>query len=74
VTAKATGGRTSATERLAGWTHVPGISLRDWLAGQIASGMAAYSGTDGIGYSPNDIAGRSYQIADAMLIERERSQ
>jgi hypothetical protein len=71
MTAKATGGLTSATERLASAKHVPGISLRDWLAGQIASGMAAYSGTNGIGYSPNDIAGRSYQIADAMLICRK---
>jgi len=47
-----------------------GMSLRDWFAGQIANGMAAYSGTSGVSYGPGDIAGRSYQIADAMLLAR----
>lgn len=48
----------------------PGMSLLDWFAGQIASGMAAFSGTEGLGYSPSNIAGRSYQIAEAMLKAR----
>lgn len=48
----------------------PGMSLRDWFAGRIAGGMAAYTGTQGAGYGPGDIAERSYQIADAMLRER----
>lgn len=48
-----------------------GMLLRDYFAGQIASGMAAFSGTSGISYSPDDIAGRSYQIADAMLKARD---
>lgn len=47
-----------------------GMSLRDWFAGQIASGMAAYSGTAGASYGPGDIAGRAYQVADAMLAVR----
>ena len=47
-----------------------GMSLRDWFAGQIASGMAAYSGTSGVSYGPGEIAGRSYEIADAMLLAR----
>lgn len=51
-----------------------GMSLRDWFAGQIANGMAAYSGTSGVSYGPGDIAGRSYQIADAMLLARSRPE
>lgn len=47
-----------------------GMSLRDWFAGQIAGGMAAFSGTAGVSYGPNDIAGRAYQVADAMLVAR----
>lgn len=49
-----------------------GMSLRDWFAGQIANGMAAYSGTSGVSYGPGDIAGRSYELADAMLAARGR--
>lgn len=48
----------------------PGMSLRDWFAGQIASGMAAFSGTAGGSYGPYEIAGRSYQIADALIAAR----
>lgn len=47
-----------------------GMSLRDWFAGQVACGMAAFSGTAGISYGPGDIAGRSYVIADALLEAR----
>lgn len=50
-----------------------GMSLRDWFAGQIACGMSAFSGTAGLSYGPDDIAGRSYQIADAMLAERAKA-
>ena len=46
------------------------IELRDWFAGQVACGMAAFSGTAGISYGPGDIAGRSYVIADALLEAR----
>ena len=49
-----------------------GMSLRDWFAGQIAAGMASYSGTAGLSYGPFEIAGRSYEVADAMLREREK--
>lgn len=50
----------------------PGMTLRDWFAGQIAGGMAAFSGTAGVSYGPREIAGRSYEVADAMLAEREK--
>ncbi len=48
-----------------------GMSLRDWFAGQVAGGMAAFSGTAGLSYGPSDVAGRAYQVADAMLKARE---
>ena len=48
-----------------------GMTLRDYFAAQIAAGMAAHSGTSGISYGPHDIAGRAYQVADAMLQHRE---
>lgn len=49
-----------------------GMSLRDWLAGQVAAGMASYSGTAGVSYGPSEIAGRSYEVADAMLVARQK--
>lgn len=49
-----------------------GMTLRDWFAGQIAGGMAAFSGTAGLSYGPGEIAGRAYQIADAMVSARSR--
>jgi len=49
-----------------------GMSLRDYFAAQIASGMAAFSGTSGISYGPHDIAGRTYEVADAMIDAREK--
>lgn len=47
-----------------------GMTLRDFFAAHIASGMAAFSGTSGVSYGPVEIAGRAYQIADAMLAAR----
>lgn len=49
----------------------PGLSLRDWFAGQIAGGMAAHSGTVGCPFGPGDIAQRSYEVADAILSARK---
>ena len=46
------------------------MTLRDWFAGQVAAGMAAYSGTAGVSYGPGEIAGRSYEVADALLKAR----
>ena len=48
-----------------------GTTLRDYFAAQIAAGMAAYSGTSGVSYRPYEIAGRAYEVADAMLSRRE---
>ena len=51
-----------------------GMMLIDWFAAQIASGMAAYTGTQGPNFGPHEIASRSYSIADALMEERERRQ
>lgn len=51
-----------------------GMTLRDWFAGQVANGMAAHSGTSGAYYGPGDIAARAYEVADAMLAEREKER
>lgn len=48
-----------------------GMTLRDYFAASVAAGMAAFSGTSGISYGPHDIAGRAYQVADAMLLHRD---
>jgi len=50
-----------------------GMSLRDHFASHIACGMAAFSGTSGISFGPRDIAGRAYEVADAMLAARKAS-
>lgn len=48
-----------------------GMTLRDYAAIHIAAGMAAFSGTSGICYGPGEMAGRAYQVADAILAARE---
>ena len=63
-----------ALEAVGAYEAEPGMSLRDYFAGQIATGMAAYSGTSGLSYGPYEIADRSYEIADAMLKARTRGQ
>lgn len=51
-----------------------GMSLRDFFAAQVACGMAAFSGTAGVSYGPLEIAGRSYEVADAMLAARSNQE
>lgn len=48
-----------------------GMTLRDYFAAQIAAGLSAYSGTEGISFGPYNIAGRSYEVADAMMKARK---
>lgn len=52
----------------------PGMTLRDWFAGNAMQGILSAENKP---YSPNerrDIAGLSYRIADAMLKAREVKQ
>jgi hypothetical protein len=49
----------------------PGMTLRDWFAGQALAGLVAW---EGIGNAPDFHAmdaGRCYAMADAMLAARE---
>lgn len=51
----------------------PGMSLRDWFAGQALAGILANPGTGGAG--PEVIARLAtaiYVVADAMLAERDK--
>ena len=51
----------------------PGMSLRDWFAGQA---LAAMRPTPDYSAGPGNhtIAQRAYAVADAMLAERQRTQ
>lgn len=51
----------------------PGMSLRDWFAGQALAGIASIS-SDGFSLSPEDEAEWAYQRADAMLAARGEDQ
>lgn len=50
-------------------TSTPGMTLRDWFAGQELAGIGA-SDPDWVG-TPEQIAARAYRVADAMLKARE---
>lgn len=55
-----------------GDTHIwHGMSLRDWFAGMAMSNLCTAGMYDGK-LKPTHIADWSYQIADAMLVEREK--
>ena len=66
------------TEYLDGvlYPAVPGMSLRDWFAGQALAGLMTYSQASGAP-SIEDVqalyAKASYGYADAMLAERNKS-
>lgn len=49
----------------------PGMSLRDYFAGQALCGMLA-SEQDGCFYETESCAVRAYKFADAMIAEREK--
>ncbi|MFZ5666918.1 MAG: hypothetical protein ACOY7L_17030 [Pseudomonadota bacterium] len=48
-----------------------GMALRDWFAGQALAGTNPFELS---GWGDAEIAERFYQIADAMLAERERGE
>ena len=51
-----------------GVAHYPGMTLRDWFAGQTLSGMMAHPGDVG---SPKYVAELAYEQADAMMEARK---
>lgn len=52
------------------WHSHPGMTLRDWFAGQAVTGEAATQG-DSI-WRAEDLAERAYAVADALLVHRSR--
>lgn len=66
------------SENLTDWADVtyPGMSLRDWFAGQALAGLLSHGPHPDLKNMGSDrlskhIAGAAYQIADAMLAARE---
>lgn len=55
--------------------RLPGMSLRDWLAGQAITsflqGRTVGQMADGV---PENVASQAYRLADAMLAERGASE
>ncbi len=51
--------------------HYPGMTLRDYFAGQAMEGMLA---DHTVNAKPDRIAYLAYRMADAMLVERQKSQ
>lgn len=49
----------------------PGMSLRDWFAGQALAGMCTIAGYQSLPWSV--VSKKAYGAADAMLAERRRS-
>jgi hypothetical protein len=47
------------------YTHSPGMTLRDWFAGQALAGIACDE-------TPETAAEAAYRFADAMLAERSK--
>jgi hypothetical protein len=52
-------------------TYEPGMTLRDWFAGQALAGLLADSD---MASTPTGFAEGAYQYADAMLAERARAR
>ena len=51
--------------------YVPGMSLRDWFAGQAVHGLMIDRPLE----CPfSDVAAQAYEVADAMIAERERGK
>ena len=53
--------------------HDPGMTLRDWFAGQALAGLCANLGAYSKGTLATNAAIRCYAMADALLSERAKS-
>lgn len=54
------------------WKDFPGMTLRDWFAGQALAGWLAYFAGTSSPMKPENMALESYQFADAMIAERDK--
>lgn len=52
---------------MTGTPYAPGMSLRDWFAGQALAGIM----TNPVGGEQISVANKAYRIADAMLAARD---
>lgn len=55
-----------------GFSGAPGMSLRDWFAGQVIGGIVADPTVRRIEYTATELARKAYVLADAMIAEREK--
>ena len=53
-------------------SNYEGMSIRDWFAGMALHGQIDYEGLEGC--DKTQIAGMCYEIADAMLAQREKGK
>ena len=62
------------SEAVPNYEYQEGMALRDYFAGQILSGFyAGYIANENLhAISPEEIAKEMYEVADAMLKEREK--
>jgi len=50
----------------------PGMSMRDWFAGQALAQIAGEYHESGIAHWPQHAAAAAYEVADAMLAVRQK--
>lgn len=50
----------------------PGMTLRDWFAGQALTGLVAFDRPHAEGNKPEHFGRWAYAIADAMIAERSK--
>ena len=60
------------TGNRSGWTT--GMSLRDYFAGQAVAQLVTRTRDRQFVHSTDEMAAQAYEIADAMLAEREKSK
>ena len=51
--------------------EIKNLTLRDYFAAKAMQGMCAYHGTYGMNNGRGDVAKRAYEVADAMLKQKE---
>jgi hypothetical protein len=57
-------------EAVVRYAETPGMSLRDWFAGQALQNLFRYNKSRQLISEPEDVALRAYMFADAMLAQR----